>query len=71
MAQDFSKPIMINGINILLTVEFTEDDWQTIYEGNCIDSTEYSYLIRSQKYGRVWVPKSSVRLKQQNTKTEK
>jgi len=61
--QDFSKPILIKGINTIPTVEFTEDNWQTVWEGHCIESSKYSYLIRSQRYGRRWIPKSNVRLK--------
>ena len=48
---------------VLPTVLFTEDDWNTIYEGCIIESSIYSHKIRSQDYGMFWIPKANVRLK--------
>lgn len=63
---NYAEPIISTGEGDLPytpIIEFTEDDWTTIYEGYCIDSTFYSYLIRSSKYGTFWIPKNNVRLK--------
>ena len=43
------------------TVEFTEDNWNTIYTGSIVGSSIYSYLVRSSKYGSFWIPKCYVR----------
>ena len=51
--ESFSKPI----------VEFTEDEWNTIYEGHCVDKTTLCYLVRSTVYGTRWIPKRNVRKK--------
>ena len=48
---------------VLPTVLFTEDGWNTTYEGCIIESSIYSHKVRSQVYGTVWIPKSNVRLK--------
>jgi len=48
---------------VLPTVLFTEDDWNTTYEGCIIESSIYSHKIRSQIYGTFWIPKENVRLK--------
>jgi len=47
----------------LPTVLFTEDEWNTTYEGCIIETSIYSYKIRSQTYGTVWIPKSNVQMK--------
>ena len=62
---DFTKPIISPDDNFptLPTVEFTEDCWNTIYTGSCIESTHSSYLVRSSVYGVHWIPKCYVRLK--------
>lgn len=60
---DYSKPILTDGFPILPMVLFTEDDWNTIYEGCCVQSTFYSYLVRSYNYGTFWIPKINVKLK--------
>jgi hypothetical protein len=48
---------------VLPTVLFTEDDWNTTYEGCIMESSIYSHKIRSQVYGIFWIPKENVRLK--------
>jgi hypothetical protein len=48
---------------VLPTVLFTEDGWNTTYEGCIIESSIYSHKVRSQVYGTFWIPKSNVRLK--------
>ena len=50
---DFSKPLLLadDEYPTLLTVEFTEDGWSTIYRGSCIERTIYSYKVRSDVYG--------------------
>ena len=48
---------------VLPTVLFTEDDWNTTYEGCIMGSSIYSHRIRSQVYGTFWIPKANVRLK--------
>lgn len=53
-------------IPVLPTVEFTEDEWNTVYEGYCTQKTFYSYLVQSAEYGLFWIPKQHVRLKQTN-----
>lgn len=55
-------PAEDGGYPILPTVEFTEDEWNTIHIGCCIDSTFYSYLVRGHNYGTFWIPKCFVRL---------
>ena len=63
---DFTKPIPSeedDGFPILPTVEFTEDDWNTVYIGHCVEKSIYSYLVDSSVYGRFWIPKENVRLK--------
>lgn len=61
---DFTQPNTYeDGIPITPTVEFTEDEWATFYEGSCIDKTHLSYLVRSSEYGEHWIPKQFVRLK--------
>jgi len=45
------------------TVEFTEDEWNTIHTGYIVESTFYSYLIEGHGYGRFWIPKCYVRIK--------
>ena len=52
----------IDGWATLPTVEFTEDEWNTVYRGSCIDSTFYAYLVRGDGYGTFWIPKCYVRL---------
>lgn len=60
---DFTKPIKYeDGMVILPTIEFTEDNWNTVYRGKCISSTFYSYLVDGIGYGRFWIPKCYVRL---------
>lgn len=44
-------------------VLFTEDEWTTTFEGVVYLETLYSYYIISRKYGNTWVPKSNVKLK--------
>lgn len=65
---DLSKPIYIDDEEFptKLTVEFTEDGWTTTYTGSCINSTFDSYLVESSVYGRFWIPKCYVRLKNIN-----
>jgi hypothetical protein len=61
--QNFCKGIPDEeGWPILPTVEFTEDEWNTIYTGHCVNSTFYSYLVHSAEYGTFWIPKTHVRL---------
>ena len=61
---NFAKPMLaaVDDFPTLPTVEFTEDDWNTVYRGCCIDSTFYSYLVRGDGYGTFWIPKVHVRL---------
>ena len=61
---DFSKPIPSSEGDYPSrpSIEFTEDDWTTIYTGYCVESSIYSYLVEGGKYGRLWIPKHSVRL---------
>ena len=61
---DFTKPILSKEDNYptLPTVEFTEDEWNTIYKGYCIESTFYSYKVVGNNYGTFWIPKCFVRL---------
>lgn len=66
MNSDFTKGISSkedDGFPIIPTVEFTEDDWKSIYTGYCIEKSIYSYLVRSKVYGTFWIPKENVRLK--------
>ena len=51
-----------DGWATLPTVEFTEDCWNTVYRGCCIDSTFNAYLVRGDGYGTFWIPKCYVRL---------
>ena len=51
------------------TVLFTEDDWASTYEGYIVESSVYSYKIRSRVYGTLWISKTNVRFKTENTKT--
>lgn len=48
---------------VLPTFLFTEDGWNTTYEGCIMESSIYSHRIRSQVYGEFWIPKENVRLK--------
>jgi len=61
---NFTKPMFseVDGFPTLPTVEFTEDEWNTVYRGSCIDSTFYSYLVSCVDYGTFWIPKCYVRL---------
>ena len=61
---DLSRPLIseVDGWPTLPTVEFTEDEWNTVHRGCCIDSTFYAYLVRGDGYGRFWIPKCYVRL---------
>lgn len=61
---NFAKPVLsaVDGWATLPTVEFTEDEWNTVYRGSCIDSTFYAYLVRGDGYGTFWIPKCYVRL---------
>lgn len=64
MNTDLSKPIIAeDGFPTVPTVEFTEDEWNSVHTGSCIDKTHYSYLVRGDNYGTFWIPKSHVRLK--------
>ena len=54
---------IIDVYSVLPTVLFTEDDWNTTYEGCVIESDIYSHKIRSQAYGAFWIAKVNVRLK--------
>jgi len=60
---DYTKQIKVNGKYVLPIVEFSTDDWTTIYEGVCIEQTLYTYLIKSKTYGTYWIGKHRVRLK--------
>lgn len=63
-AIDFTKPILSeDGFPTVPTVEFTDDEWKSIYIGKCIEKSYYSYLIESKVYGTFWIGKMSVRLK--------
>lgn len=61
---NFSKPRLLSGDDypILPTVEFTEDEWNTVHRGCCIKSTFYSYLVKGDGYGEFWIAKCFVRL---------
>ena len=60
---DFTKPIFdTEGWSMLPTVEFTEDEWVSVYKGYCIDKTNYSYLVNSNEYGTFWISKDYVRI---------
>jgi hypothetical protein len=61
---NFAKPVLssVDGLTTLPTVEFTEDCWNTVYRGCCIDSTFDAYLVRGDGYGTFWIPKCYVRL---------
>lgn len=61
---NFAKPVLsaVDGWLTLPTVEFTEDCWNTVYRGCCIDSTFDAYLVRGDGYGTFWIPKCYVRL---------
>ncbi len=61
---NFTKPVLsaVDGYPTLPTVEFTEDCWNTVYLGYCIDCTFDAYLVRGNGYGTFWVPKCYVRL---------
>ena len=48
---------------VLPTVLFTEDGWNTIYEGSIMETSMYAYRVRSQIYGEHWIPKENVLLK--------
>ena len=43
------------------TVEFTEDDWNTVHRGYIVESSTYSHLVIGHGYGRFWIPKCYVR----------
>jgi len=45
------------------TVEFTEDEWNTVHTGYIVESTFYSHLVEGRGYGRFWIPKCYVRIK--------
>ncbi len=61
--QDFTKPYKVEGgFCIRPTIEFTEDEWNTVYTGSCVDKTHYSYLVNGDNYGTFWIPKAHVRL---------
>ncbi len=47
----------------LPTVEFTEDDWTTVYTGFVSETSVYFYYVNSITYGNFWIPKQNVRLK--------
>lgn len=49
------------------TIEFTEDEWNTVYTGYIVESTFYSHLVEGHGYGRFWIPKCFIR-EQQSTK---
>lgn len=60
---DYSNPIKSeDGGYYIPKVEFTEDDWASVYTGKCIESTTHSYLVESPKYGTGWIPKENVRI---------
>jgi hypothetical protein len=61
---NFTKPVLsaVDSWVTLPTVEFTEDCWNTVYRGCCIDSTFHAYLVRGDGYGTFWIPKCYVRL---------
>lgn len=42
-------------------VEFTEDEWNSVYTGYIQESSFYSHKIRSEIYGTFWIPKCFVR----------
>ena len=48
---------------VLPTVLFTEDGWNTTYEGCIIESSMYAHRVRSKVYGEHWIAKENVRLK--------
>lgn len=50
-----------DGIYILNTIKFTEDDWNTEYKGSIYEESLYSYLIKSHEYGTFWIPKNYVK----------
>ena len=50
-----------DGIYILNTVKFTEDDWNTEYKGSNYEESFYCYLIKSHEYGTFWIPKNYVK----------
>jgi hypothetical protein len=54
---------MTNEYPTVPTVEFTEDNWNTIYTGTILQSTFYSHLVRGNGYGTFWIPKCYVRVK--------
>lgn len=64
LSNNFAKPVPSpdDGYPTLPNVEFTEDRWNTIYRGKCIDSTFDSYLVDGDDYGIFWIPKCYVRL---------
>jgi hypothetical protein len=61
---NFAKPVLsaVDEFPIIPTVEFTEDCWNTVHRGCCIDSTFDAYLVRGYGYGSFWIPKCYVRL---------
>lgn len=63
MVENLSRPVLIDGYPTLRTVEFSDDEWNTIHEGSCVESSAWAYLIDSPTYGRHWIPKARVRLK--------
>ena len=69
--QDFTKSIPPKDPDTdfptLPTVEFTEDNWNTVYRGYCVEKSIYSYLVHSSEYGRFWIPKANVRLAKPKT----
>lgn len=56
--------------DVLPTVLFTEDGWNTTYEGCIIESSIYSHRIRSRVYGEFWIPKENVRTNQNKRKLQ-
>lgn len=62
--RNFAKPVIsaVDGWATIPIVEFTEDCWNTVYRGCCVDSNFYAYLVRSNGYGTFWIPKCYVRL---------
>jgi hypothetical protein len=72
MQQDQITSVSPNSTNAVLaavedypvapTVEFTEDEWNTVYTGYIVQSSIYAHLVHSSKYGRFWIPKAHVRV---------
>lgn len=59
--ESIKKHINEWGHEVYDEVEFTEDNWNTVYRGGIVEETMYSYKIHSCVYGTHFIPKVFVR----------